>query len=143
VKAKLCFESDTCQLATVRKVLRNFFSECGIPDAEAALLVLAVDEACTNVIRHAYGNQCRKVRLEMQRLRNGLRICLRDYGASCDPGTIRPRALEDIRPGGLGVHIIRKAFDEVTYTPCARGTRLTLFKRLPSSGKSFRPVQAP
>jgi len=100
--------------------------------------VLALDEACTNIIHHAYGPirhaeglDRRPVRLEMRVLRDRVRFRLRDYGKPCDPKKIKSRALEDIRPGGLGVHIIRHAFDHVDYSPQPRGTILTLEKSLP------------
>ena len=70
------------------------------------------------------------MRLEMEKLRDRVRFTLRDYGRSCDPEKIRSRALEDVRPGGVGVHIIKQIFDEVTYQPCARGTKLVLEKKL-------------
>jgi len=129
---KVCFTSDTCHLADIRVRVRAFLSANGFDDCAAELMVLALDEACTNVIRHAYGHQCKPVRLEMISLSRKIRFVLRDYGRKCDPSKIKSRALEDIRPGGLGVHIIRQAFDRVTYCPQARGTRLVLEKSLPA-----------
>lgn len=128
---KFTFSSDTCHLAEVRGRARAFLGENGFNDCEAELMVLALDEACTNVIRHAYGHACKPVRLEMASLKNKIRFVLRDYGRTCDPSQIKSRALEDIRPGGLGVHIIRQAFDLVSYQPQARGTRLVLERRRP------------
>jgi len=126
------FQSDTCHLAEVRARVRAFLSDNGFNDCEAELMVLALDEACTNVIRHAYGHACKPVRLKMTSLQGKVRFTLRDYGQACDPSKIKSRALEDIRPGGLGVHIIRQAFDAVSYQPQARGTRLVLEKRRPA-----------
>ncbi len=131
MKQKLAFTSDTCRLAEVRQTVRNFLSACGFEECEAELLVLALDEACTNVIRHAYGNACKPVRLEMERRRDRIRFTLRDYGRSCDPDRIRSRNLADVRPGGVGVHIIKQAFDSVIYEPRPRGTKLVLEKLLP------------
>lgn len=130
MKRQFTFTSDTCRLAEVRAEARAFLSECGFEECAAELLILAIDEACTNIIRYAYGHECRPVRLRMERLRDRVRFVLRDYGRSCDPKKIRSRALEDIRPGGVGVHIIKQAFDHVEYEPCARGTRLVLEKKL-------------
>ncbi len=129
MKRKIAFTSDTCHLAEVRRAARGFLDESGFGECAAELLVLAVDEACTNIIRHAYGNECKPVRLEMERLADRVRFVLRDYGRSCDPDRIRSRALEDIRPGGVGVHIIRQAFDYVKYEPQPRGTKLILEKK--------------
>lgn len=130
-RVRICFESSTCQLAEVRAKVREFLDSTALDESAAMLIVLALDEACTNVIRHAYGNQCRPVRLEMSERSNRIRFVVRDYGRTCDPAKIRSRPLEEIRPGGLGVHIIKQAFDRVTYTPCLRGTRLVLEKDLP------------
>ncbi|MBE2204422.1 MAG: ATP-binding protein [Chthoniobacterales bacterium] len=136
MKHTICFESDTCRLAEIRRAVREFLSKNGFDDCATELMVLALDEACTNVIRHAYDNACKPVRLEMVSLKSRVRFVLRDYGTSCDPGKIRSRDLEDIRPGGLGVHIIKQAFDTVTYSPRPKGTRLVLEKARPNHGES-------
>ena len=132
MKRKISFTSDTGQLAQVRSQAGDFLAECGFSECEAALLILAIDEACTNIIRHAYHHECRPIRIQMERMRERVRFVIRDYGRSCDPQKIRSRPLEEIRPGGVGVHIIRQAFDLVRYEPQARGTRLTLEKKVPS-----------
>lgn len=137
MKEKFSFTSDTCQLAAVRHAARQFLGKCGFEECAAELLVLAIDEACTNIIRYAYDHESKPVRLEMERLSDRIRLVLRDYGRSCDPRHIRSRALEDVRPGGVGVHIIRQAFDHVNYEPCARGTKLTLEKKLAEVPKAF------
>jgi anti-sigma regulatory factor (Ser/Thr protein kinase) len=130
MKRKFTFTSDPCHLAEMRHEARSFLTECGIEECAAELLILAVDEACTNIIRYAYGHECRPIRMHMERLRGRVRFVIRDYGKSCDPSKIHSRALEDIRPGGVGVHIIKQAFDHVTYDPQPRGTRLILEKHL-------------
>lgn len=137
MKEKLSFTSDSCRLADVRQAARQFLSRCGFDECHTELLVLAVDEACTNIIRHAYDHECKPIRLEMARLRDRIRLTLRDYGRSCDPLNIRSRPLEEIRPGGVGVHIIQQAFDSVKYEPCPRGTKLILEKRLADHPKIF------
>jgi anti-sigma regulatory factor (Ser/Thr protein kinase) len=128
-----CFTSETCRLAEVRKEVRQFLGKNGFDECATELMVLALDEACTNIIRHAYASCSKPVRLEMTALRAMVRFVLRDYGKSCDPKKIKSRELEDIRPGGLGVHIIKQAFDNVTYSPQSKGTRLILEKKRPAS----------
>ncbi|MFA7234162.1 MAG: ATP-binding protein [Terrimicrobiaceae bacterium] len=128
---RICFPSDARHLAEVRRDVRAFLVRNGFDECATELMVLALDEACTNVIRHAYAHECRPVRLEMTGLRGLVRFVLRDYGHPCDPAKIKSRKLEDIRPGGLGVHIIKQAFDKVTYSPQAKGTRLVLEKKRP------------
>ena len=129
MKLKFVFTSDSCRLAEVRRSARSFLKKCDFDECCIELLVLGLDEAFTNIIRHAYGHNGKRVRLEMERLRDRVRFVLRDYGRTCDPKCIRSRALEDVRPGGVGVHIIREVFDYVKYEPRRRGTRLVLEKK--------------
>ena len=129
MKTKFVFTSDSCRMAEVRHSARSFLKKCDFDESSIELLVLGLDEACTNIIRHAYHHDERPVRLEMERLRDRVRFVLRDYGRPCDPNGIRSRALEDFRPGGVGVYIIRQVFDYVNYEPRRRGTRLVLEKR--------------
>ncbi|CAN5395011.1 hypothetical protein BH09VER1_BH09VER1_08430 [soil metagenome] len=124
------FSSVTSELAGMRNAVGEFLDECGFEECAAALLVLALDEACTNVIRYAYEHQEGPMRLKMERLSDRIRFTLRDYGKTCNPECIRSRDLADIRPGGVGVHIIQQAFDVVRYEPRPRGTKLTLEKKL-------------
>ena len=78
----------------------------------------------------------------MTSLRGKVRFVIRKYGRTCDPAKIRGRPLEEIRPGGLGVHIIRQAFDRVTYSPQPCGTRLILEKARESGvGRSGKTEQ--
>lgn len=128
MKRKFTFTSDTCHLAEMRHHARAFLADCGVEECAAELLILAVDEACTNIIRYAYEHDHRPIRLYMERLSDRIRFILRDYGKTCDPSKIHSRALEDVRPGGVGVHIIKQAFDHVSYDPQPRGTRLILEK---------------
>ncbi|HEY5813679.1 MAG TPA: ATP-binding protein [Terrimicrobiaceae bacterium] len=129
MKSKVVFTSDACRMAEVRDSARSFLRKCDLEEASIELLVLGLDEACTNIIRHAYRHDEKPVRLEMERLRDRVRFILRDYGQRCDPERIRSRALKDVRPGGVGVYIIKQVFDYVKYEPRRRGTRLVLEKR--------------
>jgi anti-sigma regulatory factor (Ser/Thr protein kinase) len=132
VKSKFVFTSESHRMAEVRHSARSFLKKCDFDESLIELLVLGLDEACTNIIRHAYGHDEKPVRLEMERLRDRIRFVLRDYGRPCDPKCIRSRALEDVRPGGVGVYIIRRVFDYVKYEPRRRGTRLVLEKKFAS-----------
>jgi anti-sigma regulatory factor (Ser/Thr protein kinase) len=138
VKKKLTFTSDSCHLAEIRKEVREFLAACAFEETKAELLILGLDEACTNIIRYAYDHECRPIRLKMERLSDRVRFVLRDYGRSCDPKQIRSRSLKKIRPGGVGVHIIRHAFDLVNYQPCPRGTRLILEKKFENGPNRVR-----
>jgi anti-sigma regulatory factor (Ser/Thr protein kinase) len=128
VNRKWIFSGKTEDLASMREEVRGFLRETCIDDDVSEVIVLAIDEACTNIIRHAYKGEAKPFRIEMSRLKNRLRFVLRDYGIPCEKPKIQSRDLDEIRPGGLGVHIIQQVFDLVEYSPKARGTRLTLEK---------------
>ena len=59
-----------------------------------------------------------------------LRFRLRDFGAFADSAQFKRRALDAVEPGGLGLHLIERVFDEALYRPQAQGTELVLVKRL-------------
>ena len=123
------FPGKTGELGRVRSLLRDFLA--GVVDDESIeQIVLAVDEACTNIIRHALEGDAKPVRLTCNLKGERLKIVLRDYGTPCDPARIKGRSIAEIRPGGLGVHIIQRVFDHVEYAPQPDGTRLTLEKAL-------------
>lgn len=125
---KWIFSGKTEDLASMREEVRGFLRETCIDDEVSEVIVLAIDEACTNIIRHAYKGDAKPFRIEMSRLKKRLRFVLRDYGIPCEKPKIQSRDLDQIRPGGLGVHIIQQVFDLVEYSPQSRGTRLTLEK---------------
>lgn len=128
----LRFTSDPAKLKAVRDALRDFLAAQQLDESERELLVLAVDEACANIIRHAYQNCPGKpVLIRMERRADCLRILLRDFGKKCDPESIQGRPLDQPRPGGLGVHLIHLAFHEVSYRPRMHGTELRLVRKLP------------
>jgi len=90
-----------------------------------------VDEACTNVIRYAYRlRDDQLISLRMEGLRKCVRMRLRDYGEQVFPHEMKGRPHDTIKPGGLGLYLIRYAFDEVDYIHKRRGTELVLTKNL-------------
>jgi serine/threonine-protein kinase RsbW len=130
-KARLQFSSDTANLALMRTEVRKFLDSYPFTEKERTLMVLGVDEACTNIIRHAYElRDDQPIALSMEGLRKCVRMRLRDYGAQVPVHRMRGRAHDQIEPGGLGLHLIKTAFDRVDYILKARGTELVLTKRL-------------
>jgi sigma-B regulation protein RsbU (phosphoserine phosphatase) len=83
----------------------------------AADVVLAVDEACQNILRHGYGGKG-EVALEIRRnAASCLEVQLIDFAPPADVAKIKPRRLDDVRPGGLGTHFMRTVMDEVIFMP--------------------------
>lgn len=128
-KKKVEFSSHTGNLAPMRKFVRGFLAAYPFSEKERTLMVLGVDEACTNIIRHAYHLRDDKlISLSLEGLRKSVRMRLRDYGKRPGDHTMPGRSHDLIKPGGLGLHLIRQAFDKVDYIVKARGTELVMTK---------------
>jgi anti-sigma regulatory factor (Ser/Thr protein kinase) len=130
-KGKLQFTSHTANLALMRSFVRKFLNDFPFSEKERALIVLGIDEACTNVIRYAYDlRDDQPIALSIEALRTCIRLRLRDYGTKTPPNEMRGRSQNDVKPGGLGLYLIRHAFDKVDYNLKPRGTELVLTKNL-------------
>ena len=126
--------SDPENLRLVRRKTSEVLSEVGFDEDQRARLVLAVDEAVANVIRHAYAGCCDgRVELSFWLDADAVRIELRDYADPVDPNRIKPRDLSECRPGGLGVNLIDSVMDAWCFRHPADGpgNQLTMVKRLP------------
>jgi len=130
-KKKIEFSSHTGNLALMRSCVRDFLNGYPFSEKERLLMVLGVDEACTNIIRYAYRlRDDQLIALSMEGLRKCVRMRLRDYGEQVAPHEMKGRSHDMIKPGGLGLYLIRHAFDEVDYLLKRRGTELVLTKNL-------------
>ena len=130
-KKKVEFSSHTGNLALMRKFVRRFLDGLPFSEKERTLMVLGVDEACTNIIRHAYHlRDDQPIALSLEAKRDCVCLRLRDYGRQSPPEKMQGRAYDLIKPGGLGLHLIRNAFDRVDYILKRRGTELVLTKNL-------------
>ena len=136
---KLSFISDPKLLCVVRAAVGEMAVTVGFGEAEVRSVVLAVDEALANVIRHAYhGSFDRPIQIAFYRgqikgegeVREALKIQMVDRGIPVDPERLVGRALDDIRPGGLGLHFIREIMDSVTFRHTGGRNYLRLIKSL-------------
>ena len=127
-------------LGVVRCAVTRLAEELGFPAEQVRALTRAVDEALANIIRHAYGNRpgqpievsCRRVQERTDgNDRSGIEIVLVDRGKSADRKKLCGRPLDDVRPGGLGMHFIQDAVDVMQYTSRPFRNRLRLVKYLP------------
>jgi anti-sigma regulatory factor (Ser/Thr protein kinase) len=134
---ELRIDSDPRWLCAVRGSIDAILARQGIDEGVRGLVMLAVDEAVTNVMRHGYGGRTdQPIWIRFRLLDDNSKsflIIVDDEAPQVDPATICGRELEDIRPGGLGVHIIRQVMDEVCYSARPdKGMRLTMVKRFGS-----------
>lgn len=129
MKREIEFASHPANLSLVREFVRQFLRNLGFTDVEKDLMVLGLDEACTNVIRYAYQQEPDQlICLICEETGEGVRFRVRDFGMQIDPSKMQGRPLDLVQPGGLGIHIIRKAFHQVDYNLMRQGTELVLAK---------------
>ena len=112
--------STTENLALIREFVTRVAEQAGLNETEVGQLELAVDEACANVIEHAYGDD--KTKQVMVRAifdEDTLRIHVIDTGKGFDPTQVPEQELKDLiakrRTGGLGMRLIKTLMDEVHY----------------------------
>jgi anti-sigma regulatory factor (Ser/Thr protein kinase) len=117
-------------LSVVRAVTAGMAQLHEMTEAVIDDIKLAVDEACSNVIKHAYkGETSRKITLRYAAKRGTFTVLIDDNGTKLTIEQMKGRSLDDVRPGGLGVHFIRKVFDVVELDDRKRrGNRLILIK---------------
>ncbi|VAW81058.1 hypothetical protein MNBD_GAMMA13-738 [hydrothermal vent metagenome] len=109
----MTFCSRPSRLKLLRCVLRDVADIVCLNEEDTDAVVLAVNEACMNIIQHAYAmRQDGKIELSVFRESDVLVFHLRDYAERVDPEKIKPRNLDDVRPGGLGIHLISELMDE-------------------------------
>jgi serine/threonine-protein kinase RsbW len=127
-------------LALVRDVTRRLAEVAGFDSGQAEQLALAVDEASTNVIEHAYAGAGDRV-FELRFWDDGaeMRIDVVDDGATVDPRSVPKVDLEryasERRTGGLGMHLMGRIMDSVTFSRAARRNVCCMVKRKPAAGE--------
>ena len=127
-------------LCLARLLVRKLGEMVGLREKDVDSVALAVDEAMANVIRHDYGGPCGDPILLRLGKRRGsgdaddaLEIIVRDFGRQVDPATIKSRDLDEVRPGGMGVHIIQSIMEKVEYScPIDGGMQLRMAKYIRS-----------
>ena len=130
---QLRFPARAAELKRVRDAVRESLEGCGCSAKSTADIVLATDEACQNIIRHAYhGDSDNVIEIEVEHLGDKLVFSLTDHAPPIDSSKVKPRNLEDIRPGGLGTYFIRRVMDDVEFQRPAsgRGNLLRMVRRI-------------
>ncbi|MCK5165840.1 MAG: SpoIIE family protein phosphatase [Rhodospirillaceae bacterium] len=107
-------------LQIIRRVVESASASCGLGKDTVQDIVLSVDEACQNVIRHAYAGindekNKNEIIINVSYAQQSLIISIRDFAPRVDPSKVQPRELDDIRPGGLGTHFINEVMDKVEF----------------------------
>jgi sigma-B regulation protein RsbU (phosphoserine phosphatase) len=126
------FQAQPANLKKVRDSLCNALKNKGLSDEYTAEVVLAVDEACQNIIRHAYRfDEQGIIDLAVRLANNELVIELIDYAAPVDPRCCQPKPRKELKPGGLGTLFMNQLMDSVGYEcppPNGVGNKLVMTK---------------
>ena len=118
--SKVIFDADFDNLDEIRDFVGEAADQVGFSNKEIYAIQLAADEASSNIIEHAYaGVKGGKLEIECSIFEGGLKIVMRDQGKSFNPSSVpEPNVKADLserKIGGLGMYLMRKLMDEVTY----------------------------
>lgn len=130
------------ELRVIRRLVTAAAIRVGASPDWARDLALAVDEACQNIIRHGYGGECEaRIQLRLKRLADRVVVELVDFAPPVTEDKCRGRRLDELRPGGLGVHFMHALTDQVRFLapPAGAGNRLVLTKKLADRRAKARP----
>ncbi len=134
-------------LGAVRALVETFAERIGFCDRGRGELVLAIDEALTNIIRHGYGHaeDCR-IWISLRTLSEpsaGIRVEIEDHQACFDPSELPERDLDEVRPGGLGIHLIRRLTRTCRHEARPEGgMRLVIEKFCEDAGRDADPARS-
>ena len=134
VRYPACYTS----LELVREFVGLAAEQCGMEEKTIYQVQLAVDEAFTNIVEHAYGGESDAlVECTCQIEEEGLTVILHDCGRAFDPTKVPEpdleAPLEERDVGGLGIYFMRRLMDDVRFMPAPVNqdgcNTLTMFKR--------------
>ena len=135
-KFMLQVPSSTENLALIREFVSSAAGQAGFDEKDIGKLELAVDEACANVIEHAYGHDVSKEVVVSVTLNDEtFKINIEDTGKGFDPNSVNQEELEQLinkrKTGGLGMRLMKSLMDEVRYEiEPGKKNALHLMKRL-------------
>jgi serine/threonine-protein kinase RsbW len=122
-------------LADISEFVLSAAKAAGLDENASYAVQTAVDEACSNIIEHAYGGEGKgDIVCSVSHTPQSLTIVLKDFGRPFNPKAIREpdirASLKRRKEGGLGLFFIRKLMDEVhfEFSP-EKGNQLTMVKR--------------
>jgi serine/threonine-protein kinase RsbW len=128
--------SSTRNLSMIRDFVTRVAEQSGLDEQQRSQLEMAVDEACANVIEHAYGEDVsREVVVRATFGDEGVEIRVIDTGKGFDPGAVSAKEVEQLvaerRRGGLGLRLMKALVDEVHYEiEPGKKNELRMVKRL-------------
>ena len=114
---KKSFSATIDNLKNIRSMIVDFLNNHKLPVKEIKEIELGTDEAVTNIIKHSYKVENKKniIQIELEFSENKVIVHLYDNGTPVNEEKIKPRELNDVKPGGLGTYFINKIMDEVRW----------------------------
>jgi serine/threonine-protein kinase RsbW len=134
---ELKIQSQTDKLIFVREFVSEAARKFGFDEESVSKIALAVDEACTNVIKHSYSYATNKeIEINIVAKRPTFEVVIVHQGKSFDPAAVKPPDMKEylshFRRGGLGMHLMRSLMDGVEYRMSKdQKNEVHLVKRLP------------
>jgi anti-sigma regulatory factor (Ser/Thr protein kinase) len=123
-------------LSVVRAAIDELSMTIGLPKEECNAVILAVDEALANIIRHAYKDRHdQRVEFDCLVSEKQMEFTLLDQGEAPDPAKICAPCADEFALSGRGTHLIKAIMDEVIYKQVPEGNQLKLIKRLPGANE--------
>ena len=124
--SQLEFEAQAVNLKVIRNNLRHIFSEFEVDKKHADDLVIAINEACMNIIQHGYGKEKHpdrdggsynneKILLIIEKDNEKWRFEIIDFAPPVDIESLKAKDLDEVSPGGLGLNFINEIMDSVEY----------------------------
>ncbi|MBC8202481.1 MAG: ATP-binding protein [Planctomycetes bacterium] len=121
--AKLSVPASPAWYGTIRNLAIQLCRNCGVDDRDSGSIALVLDEAVSNIHRHGYqGSHDEMIDLEIKGIKATpeqpwkITICIKDRAMQIELDKIKSRDLEDVRPGGLGVHLIKSIMDTAIWS---------------------------
>lgn len=137
------FSAEEKYLPSIQRTVRESCVTSGLARKEVSAVLLATEEAATNIIRHAYLYEKGVLRLRIVVYKKLIAISLIDFGRSFQPGgkgaVDLEKLIESGRKGGLGFYMIQKIMDSVEYISSAGRNELRMIKRIKTRSRDSHP----
>jgi sigma-B regulation protein RsbU (phosphoserine phosphatase) len=110
------FPARAYQLREIRCVIATALTKQACEKRDIEFIVLAINEACMNIIQHAYKDRGGEIIVEILHHDNDFLFRITDFADCVDCAGFKSRPLDELRPGGIGIHIMQQVMDEIRFS---------------------------